>query len=292
MMKTRLVHGLSVDIEDYYSGSCRNYYPPDFACLDEVETNTLNLLMLMSKYDISATFFIVGELAQKIPGLLRTIQSEGHEIGVHGWRHISIAFLNKATFKEETYTAKDTVEQIVGDAISGYRAPYRSLFPQNIAAIDVLKELGFKYDSSMSDTVLMRFLREKTAFEWENGLVELPVTSAHVGPFHIPCIGGGYLRHFPLWWTRLALQHVQRSNRTAILYIHPYEIEKSFPVFPQGKTLSPRLFAFHLQQFHNRGKKHYRKLDILCREFRFTSLLNIMKSTQNDRIRLPIEKIG
>ena len=55
-------------------------------------------------------------------------------------------------------------------------------------------------------------------------LIEAPMSAVRVLGRLVPACGGGYLRHFPYWYTRWAMRQVGRT-RPAIVYMHPYEIE-------------------------------------------------------------------
>jgi hypothetical protein len=56
-------------------------------------------------------------------------------------------------------------------------------------------------------------------------LVEFPLSTICLAHLVLPSAGGGYLRLFPYWWTRLALRTSQREGVPAICYLHPYEVD-------------------------------------------------------------------
>jgi peptidoglycan/xylan/chitin deacetylase (PgdA/CDA1 family) len=49
---------------------------------------------------IRATFFIVGQIAESNPALVRAIHNAGHEVASHGWDHRSVLDLTPASFRE------------------------------------------------------------------------------------------------------------------------------------------------------------------------------------------------
>jgi len=95
------------------------------------------------------TFFILGWIAERYPGLVRRIQKEGHEIACHGYAHKLIYTQSKEEFRQDIRKAKDILENITGSRVIGYRAPSYSITNKSQWAFEVLIEEGFKYDSSI-----------------------------------------------------------------------------------------------------------------------------------------------
>lgn len=263
--KPHLLNGFSVDVENSLPQA-----RPDY---QEVARNTCQILQLLSDHDATATFFCVGDMAQPLAGLLKTICREGHEIGVHGWKHERITALGSASFREESRRAKETIEQITGGAVAGYRAPFLSMEPGNKDLFNILVECGFSYNSSVKHRLLPAHLQNFPIFRWQNGLVEVPPTS---GQALIPLLGGGYFRHLPLWWSEFSIGRTHSCGRPVVIYTHPYEIEESFP--PLRHWFKGRgSFTFHLLQSRNRGNTHLEKLRFLLQRYRFCGLHTLAK---------------
>jgi polysaccharide deacetylase family protein (PEP-CTERM system associated) len=251
------LHALSVDVEDwnnsivlYRSG---RMVPPQAA----VVTNTVRMLELFEKHGARATWFVLGEVADAFPSLVRKLADAGHEIGVHGYHHHVVHSLQEAKFREFIGRAKDAVEQAGGKAVLGYRATDFSITKDVPWAFRVLGELGFKYDSSIFPFKGRRYgvsnaplgpYRIHTA---SADLTEVPLAVVKWGPLRLPCCGGGYLRHFPLAYTRWAMRVLERQKRRAVIYVHPYEIDLEF---------DRDFFARHLDQAGRRGFSRMRYL--------------------------------
>jgi polysaccharide deacetylase family protein (PEP-CTERM system associated) len=98
---------------------------------------------------VQATFFVLGWIAERYPGLVRRIQKEGHEIACHGYAHQLVYTQSRDEFRQDIKRAKSILEDITGSEVIGYRAPSYSITNKLQWAFEVLVEEGFKYDSSI-----------------------------------------------------------------------------------------------------------------------------------------------
>ena len=138
-------------------------------------------------------------------------------------------------FRRDTSDTKKLIEDTIGREIEGYRAAAFSIRPDTRWGLEVLAELGFRYDSSIFPIVGKRygwpgFPPEIHAMELPGGgsIIEVPPSAIRVLGRDVPACGGGYLRHFPYWFTRWAMRRINRS-RPAVVYLHPYEIDTDPP---------------------------------------------------------------
>src|SRR5437016_11385756 len=121
----RPVHAFTVDVEDYFqvaalsSAISRESWPTRES---RVERNTERILYLLAEKGVRGTFFVLGWIAERSPGLVRRIAGAGHEIACHGFSHQLIYRQSQAEFREETRRAKGLLEEATGNAVAGYRA--------------------------------------------------------------------------------------------------------------------------------------------------------------------------
>src|SRR6266567_1327748 len=143
---------LSVDVEDYFQTEAFSHAAPrqdwDRYPLRVVD-NTKRLLDLFDAYDAKATFFILGWVANRAPGLVREIAARGHELACHSYWHRTVYSLSPQEFRQDTRDALRAIQDAAGIGVSGYRAPTWSITRRSLWAIDVLAEEGFSYDSSI-----------------------------------------------------------------------------------------------------------------------------------------------
>jgi peptidoglycan-N-acetylglucosamine deacetylase len=85
---------------------------------------TPQLLDLLAKHEVRATFFLVGSFAQAEPELVRRIAAAGHIIGNHSWSHPNLAFTKAEQVKQELERTSSVLEQIAGTKVRFFRPPF------------------------------------------------------------------------------------------------------------------------------------------------------------------------
>ncbi len=197
---------------------------------------------------IRGTFFVVGDLGAANPGLVAAIASRGHEIGLHGWRHIPLDRVDRQEFPDAVRRGKAALEDAAGAAVTGFRAPIFSLAPKTEWAIDGLRSAGFLYSSSVlpAPSPLYGFPgAPRTPFRWPSGLGELPCPLAGRGSASVPFLGGVYLRYLPLPLV-LKLAGGLPSDAVPWIYCHPYDFDpdEPFAVMPHTGWLTSRILHY------------------------------------------------
>jgi len=236
-MKLKNVNYLTVDVEDYFQvAAFEKVISPDswneHDC--RVVANTHSVLHLFAEHGVHATFFIVGWIAERYPQLVREIEQHGHEIGCHSFWHRKIYDLSPVEFREDTRKAKDILEQITGKAVYGYRAPSYSITRQSLWALDILAELGFKYDSSIFPVHHDNYgIPDAPRYPYRlepQDMMEYPLSTVRIAGQNLPIAGGGYFRFFPYWFTRKALSRINHKEKHPfIFYFHPWEVDPGQP---------------------------------------------------------------
>ncbi|MBW8640116.1 polysaccharide deacetylase family protein [Hoeflea sp. WL0058] len=121
---------------------------PDFAD-PAILVGYPNILNLLAKYDLKATFFVEGWSALHYGDVVESIQRGGHEIGLHGWIHEIFADLPQRTARQFVNDGVQTLK-LRGVSPAGFRAPGGKIGP---FGLQILAETGFSYDSSV-DTAM------------------------------------------------------------------------------------------------------------------------------------------
>lgn len=211
------------------------------------------VLEFLAARNVTGTIFVVGEVAQAAPELVREVAAHGHEIGLHSWRHVPITELDPETFRAETAKGRAVLEDLTGQQVEGYRAPTFSLVPASLWAVDVLAELGFTYSSSVlpAPNPLFGFPgAPRQPFLWPNGVAELPAPLAGLGRFTVPYLGGTYFRMIP-WVAISAARRVFDAGRVPWTYIHPYDFDTEEPYWPvpDAGRLAPLLWVNRKRMF-------------------------------------------
>lgn len=195
----------------------------------EFESTIEKLLTKLNQLNVKVTFFVLGQLAQKWKLKIREIQSQGHEVGLHGFSHTPIEVLGQSQFERETKFGFANLSEILGEPVRGYRAPYFSLSSNTVWAPEILKETGFNYSSSVLPAWNPQFSfpnAPKSPFIWPCGLIEFPVQSYGIGRLRIPLLGGAYVRLAPEILYR-AIRNLTDTSKFVYTYCHPYDFDIS-----------------------------------------------------------------
>lgn len=229
-----MTHAFTVDVEDWYQGI------PIASGTREAAERRLDgscgrLLDLMAEFGVCGTFFVLGPVAQEHPRLVRRIVDAGHEVGCHGWSHDLVYTMTPERFRAETRQAVDAIETVCGRRVVSYRAAYFSITRRSLWALDVLRDLGFLYDSSIFPVRNWRygipdFPPYPQALETPSGaLWELPLPVRRFGRWKIPVTGGAYFRLYPYAITHANMRARERQGHPVIFYIHPWELDPDHP---------------------------------------------------------------
>ena len=246
---SNVTNALTFDVEDYYMVSAFSDQVPFEqwpAFESRVERNTCRILDLLAARQVTATFFVLGWIAERFPGLVKRIHAAGHEVASHGYNHRLVYRMTPAEFREDVRRSKRALEDISGSAVLGYRAASYSIVAESLWALDVLIEEGFRYDSSIFPIHHDRYgipgaVRFPHVLERPSGSIfEFPPSTFRLFGQNLPIAGGGYLRLYPLAFTRAAMNSInKREGMPVILYVHPWEIDPDQPRM-QG-TLAARV---------------------------------------------------
>ena len=225
---------LTVDVEDWYHVNYRSWRAPSLPPEPvRVDVNTRRILALCSEHHIRGTFFILGCVARRHPGLVREIADAGHEVACHSLEHdLVYESPSPAEFRRVAADARAALEDAAGRPVLGFRAPSWSITRNALWALDELLAAGFRYDASLFpfENYLYGLREAPTRPAWVTTpagaeIFEVPAPALELGRLRLPHGGGFYLRVLPLWAERLAMwTHARRSEPT-MLYVHPREVD-------------------------------------------------------------------
>lgn len=243
--ESRIVDGLSVDVEDYYqveafAGHVSRSQWPSFP--SRVRENTERVLRLLQRNRCQATFFILGWVAEREPALVRAIAEGGHEVACHSHWHRRVYSLTPEEFREDVKRAQAAIEDAAGVAVAGFRAPTFSITRRSLWALDILAELGFSYDSSIFPVRHDRYgipdaPRGIHRRQLPSGasIWEVPPATVRLAGQNLPVAGGGYLRLLPMQFTRWGMGRIHRQDRQpVVVYFHPWELDPEQPRLRAG----------------------------------------------------------
>lgn len=274
---------LSVDVEDYHDQLALDFQdrivPPD----EEAVRCTDQLLALFDELNVKGTFFILGEIAEYFPELVRRIAAQGHHLGIHGYYHLHTFRQTPEAFRESVGRAKRLVEDVAGREANAHRAVAFSINAKSGTtwAMDVLADLGFRYDSSIFPFRGRRYgdpdaPRGPYRHVLADGrsIIEVPMSTVERWGRRWPVCGGGYLRLAPLSLTDRAVRALNREGLGAVVYLHPYEVEPSPRIAGLPGLSLRKKCHFHFFNFQQvrRRRQTIPKLRHLLTAFRFGTI--------------------
>jgi peptidoglycan/xylan/chitin deacetylase (PgdA/CDA1 family) len=245
---------LSVDVEEWYHNCLvPAYVRPERRPLLPVELDRLlpRLLELLAAAGRQATFFVLGEVAERLPRRIRQLAEAGHEVASHGHLHLRACNRPLAEFRADIRRSKAFLEDILGDRVVGFRAPEWSLRSYRKPHLAEVVEAGFLYDSSLAPYSL-------------SGTRKNPLYCSRIAGFAAgdilefpPLTFGGVLRIPAGSWTgrlveperllRAAARHHARGG-LPVAVAHPWEISDAD---------TPGPLSGLARFIHETGRRHY-----------------------------------
>ena len=217
---------LTIDVEDWYQSLVNG----DAPLTGRVVRNVDLVLAFLDDCGVRATFFVLGDVARRFPGVVRRIVEGGHEVQSHADQHRPLTCYTPRTLATSLERARKTTEDVAGTHVWAFRAPYFSVGPSNYWALDAIAQAGFEVDSSVFPArtpwygvagwpLAPHHLTTATGAR----LLEVPVAATRTAGVRVPIAGGGYLRLLPLPTLRREARRVLAECRPLVLYCHPYE---------------------------------------------------------------------
>lgn len=286
--RERIVNAMTIDVEDYFHVSAFDGVVPR-SRWDTLESrvcaNTERVLDILDDAGVTATFFVLGWVGDRHPGLVRQIAARGHEIASHGYAHRLVYDQSPVAFRQDVRKAKRLLEDVSGVRVNGFRAPSYSITPRSLWALDVLIEEGHRYDASIFPIRHDRYGIPVSAphvyrIERDAGsLIEVPASTLRLGTNNLPVGGGGYFRILPYAWTRWGIARINEvDRRPAVFYLHPWELDPSQPRLSAGLLSTFR----HYTNLSSTEERLRRLLD----DFAFGPMASVMLP-EADRLPVP-----
>lgn len=268
------LNALSVDVEEYFhveafAGSVT--YAEWHSLESRVQRNVFQILEILSKHEVKATFFILGWVAQQFPFMVRRIVENGHEIGCHGNVHLHILKQTPDQFREDVRAARRCLMEQTQQAVVCYRAPSFSITTATLWALDILAEEGFQVDSSIFPVRhdLYGIPGAERFPHRRNGILEFPPSTISVANNTFGVGGGGYLRLMPYRFTRWAIRRINEfEKKPAMVYFHPWELD------PEQPRITAPLKS-RLRHYTNLAGMQM-KIERLLQDFRFSTVSTVL----------------
>lgn len=270
-------HILSFDVEEHFQVSAfwSDARRRQWDRLESrVEQNTFRLAELLACAETKATFFVLGWVAERHPGLVKTLAKQGHEIASHGYGHELVTSQTDREFRDDVRRSKHILENLTGTMVFGYRAPSFSITDRTPWALPILAEEGYLYDSSIN----ARFQRSgkgsresgvREVVTTAGNIFEVAMSTASLFGIQLPIAAGGYFRLLPYFASRMLLKQLENTGTQVVMYLHPWEID------PDQPRMNGRLVS-RFRHYLNLRKTEPR-LQCLLQDFSFAPIVEIVQ---------------
>lgn len=278
----QVLNAFTVDLEEWHHAELIRQRALPAEPEDQVEEAVGPILDILAEADVRATFFVVGQVMERHPDLVRRIRDQGHEIACHGMTHRPLWTMAEVEFERDLARFAELYARVLdGGSPIGFRAPTFSLEQDTRWALAVLREFGYRYDSSIfpartplygvsgAPMVPYRISAADVRREEPRGtLWEFPMTVCVVAGMRLPVSGGAYLRLWPYRVVRRCLRDANKS-RPFIVYLHPWEVFQGTPKV-SGLGLGGRVATY---AGRSRGLD---KVRALLRDFAFAPMAEVL----------------
>jgi polysaccharide deacetylase family protein (PEP-CTERM system associated) len=249
---------MTVDVEEWFHicGAGPALAPDRWPLLpSRVVDTTMRLLDILDRTGTTATFFVLGQVAERHPALIERIAAAGHEIGSHGHTHTRVYELTPASFSIELNNSMAALSSCGISRVTGFRAPEWSINDKSLWALEVLADKGFLFDSSMAPMRVVGNPDYPQAPHWRptgtRAIAEFPPAVTRRMGQRVPFGGGWGLR---MSSPRSVLREIERrtaAGLASVLWVHPWEVD---PDPPRIRLPAAKRFAhyFRLDGFSKR----------------------------------------
>lgn len=234
-----------------------------------IEAGTQRLLDLLEEENVSATFFIIGWVAERYPALVRMISDRGYEIGSHSYHHRLVYKMDRNSFSEDLNRSVTILQDVIGQPVRLYRAPGFSITPDCVWAFDALVQNGIEIDCSIFAAPRRHGgfpdIQASEPFQLRTGgtlLKELPMSFTSVLGKSLVYSGGGYFRLLPSH----VINVIAQRQDYVMTYFHPRDFDPGQPRLPMSK--------FRTWQTYVGLNGALEKLRMLVRSHEFSDIRN------------------
>jgi polysaccharide deacetylase family protein (PEP-CTERM system associated) len=264
---------LTVDVEEAFHRNDLRLSRRQRALLEgRVVEQTERLASLVRAAGQRGTFFILGEVAEQHPELVKRLAADGFELALHGYSHRLVYEQREGEFLRETQAAKALLEEVGNRKIVGFRAPSWSITQRSLWALKILADMGFQYDSSIlpAKAYLGGVPRSNPLIHRrkEADIIEVPPSIVSMGRFRFPFSGGLYLRALPYGFIRQCIMRLNKKGIPAVIYLHPWELDTGLPRLEVG-------WKGRFALYYNLDKTQ-RKVEQLLAEFSFAPVREVL----------------
>lgn len=264
----------TMDVEAFADTECVN------KARENLELDVLDgfdeYVNLLDKHDIKGTFFTVADLVPQMHQRIDGIVQNGHKLALHGVKHVATLDIDEQEFRKSLSEAKDSLGKMFNTEVVGFRAPFFSI---DTNRLNILKELGFQYDSShlgfskARHTVQLDFKgydQVHTGILKDRDFMEFSLCKDEILGMPYPVSGGGYIRLGNWPFMKSIVKRYIHKNDYYVFYLHPFELTKQKIPFFKNMKMRDR---YYLQHGIKTYAKHIEQIIVMLKKegYRFVT---------------------
>jgi polysaccharide deacetylase family protein (PEP-CTERM system associated) len=271
-------HFLTFVVEDYFHSSALSSVisPRRWQRFERrIEANTRGVMDILDQHQTRATFFVLGCVADEMPALMQEISQRGHEVASKGHCRRPLSEMTPSAFRADVCRSKLAIENATRDQVLGFRLGRGSLHREDLWALDILAEEGFRYDSSVYPQFCSAAKGRLPRFphvhrRGDRQILELPLSTFGRDDCLLRVAGGNYVRQFPNVWIKQAFRYWHDHYTSPFnMYFHVWEFDADLPQIT-GVPLLTRM-----RQYRNLTKVPD-LLRYFLENYSFGSIANVM----------------
>ena len=264
---------LTISVEDYFQVAPVQTVVTEaqwYRFESRVERNVRRTLSLLDEYGHTATFFVLGWIAEQLPEVVRAIAEAGHEVASQGHYHRKLGQMSRDEFVEDLERSREALVRASAAQLHGFRIAHGWFGPDDLWAMEVLARAGFAYDSSLRPFLRSHARASERRFahrvETPAGQIwEIPLSTWSFLGFAVPIYGGNYQRQIPQWLHSLLVGDWHRRYDAAfVMHFHVWDLD------PRQPRLSGTPFLQRVRQYRNLERMEAR-LRLLLERYSFES---------------------
>ncbi|MFP4497637.1 MAG: DUF3473 domain-containing protein [Vulcanimicrobiota bacterium] len=244
-------------------------------CERRVEHGLRMILAMLRRFNVKATFFVLGIIAREFPELVKQIAIEGHEVGTMGYYNRPLFSIPAKEYFRELEMSIGLLKSLTEQEVKVHRAPEWSVTNRTLWVFEILKGFGIKYDSSIYPVSgpffgienAPRFPYTLNPFD----IIEFPPSTVNVMGKNIAMFSGAYFRVLPLGLTSMGLGRLNTGGQPGLISLNQWEIDGEFPKLDLGWDGFVSQYAGVVSTFA--------RLQKLLKQFRFDTLTKVLEES-------------
>ncbi len=197
---------------------------------------TTQVLSVLRKYGVRATFFMLGQWVQRYPDLARAVLADGHAIGDHSWSHPDLTTLSTSAIQQQLGNTAHVIKQTVGTAPALFRPPYGAYNSRVLSVAGSLQLSTILWDIDPRD-----WSRPGTSV-----IVNRVLSHLHNGAIILMHDGGGDRSQTLQALPTIIQQARARGYRFVTVPLLLAQLRNGIPGHPLSSTFSPQFSALAL----------------------------------------------